>query len=206
MSLPPGTLLVVPTALEARGLGRPDAARCGVGLVASALGAAELLARRRPTALLLVGLAGTRDVRRLPVGTLLAVDSVLNAAVGAGAGAGFVPLGALGLPADEDLPPDRLELLHLEGPWPAGSAQHHGVSATVATASSDRAQAATLPCEALIEEMEGYAVALACRRAGVACAMLRAVSNEAGVRDKAAWDVAGALAALAAALDALEVP
>ena len=43
-------------------------------------------------------------------------------------------------------------------------------------------------------------MAQACGRAGVPLAMLRAVSNRAGDRDKTNWDVPGALAALGRAL------
>ena len=187
-------------------MGRPEAALCGLGVVAAALGAAELLARVRPSWVLLAGIAGTRDEARLPLGCVLAVDAVLNAAVGAGSGASFVPLGSLGLPVDEGLPADRLDLVRLTGPWPAGREPRRGVSATVASASGSSEQSAGLPSEAVIEEMEGHAVALACLRAGVPCAMLRAASNPAGVRDKSRWDAAGALQALRDALDTLGIP
>ena len=51
-----------------------------------------------------------------------------------------------------------------------------------------------------VEEMEGWGVALACRRAGVPLMIVRAVSNAAGDRDPSHWDAEGAMEALAAVL------
>jgi futalosine hydrolase len=47
--------------------------------------------------------------------------------------------------------------------------------------------------------MEGFAVAFACRLAGVPCEIVRGLSNAAGDRDPAGWVTADALAAAAAA-------
>lgn len=213
-------LLVVPSRLEAAGLGRSAAAVCGIGPVAAALGMAAILARRRPGRVLLAGIAGTRDPARLPVRGLCLASAVLNAGVGAGHGAAFVPLGAMGLPRDESLPPDRFALADWPGAQAIATGPHaapgaasagagrlvRGVSATVAAASADGEQARVLPGAALIEEMEGWAVALACAAADVPLSMLRAVSNVAGDRRPAQWDVRGALDVLARALDALEFP
>ena len=58
-----------------------------------------------------------------------------------------------------------------------------------------------------VEAMEGFAVLRACLRAGVPAVELRAISNMADEPDRAKWDFAGGLAALAdagrRALDAL---
>ncbi len=48
----------------------------------------------------------------------------------------------------------------------------------------------------LLENMEGFALALGCLRAGLPFLELRAVSNPCGVRDKALWNTRGALTAL----------
>ncbi|NBP89418.1 MAG: futalosine hydrolase, partial [Planctomycetia bacterium] len=47
------------------------------------------------------------------------------------------------------------------------------------------------------EDMEGFAVALACRLAGVPCQIIRGISNRAGDRDKAHWQIEPALRAVA---------
>ena len=60
---------------------------------------------------------------------------------------------------------------------------------------------------ALAEDMEAFAVALACARAGLGLSVLRGISNEVGDRDPRGWAIGPALAAVrdrlieAAALD-----
>jgi futalosine hydrolase len=56
---------------------------------------------------------------------------------------------------------------------------------------------------AVLEEMEGYAVALAAMTAQIPCTMLRAVSNMAGDRDVARWSLDAALDALRERLDSM---
>jgi len=196
------TLLLAPSRLEARALaeacGRP-VEPCGVGLLCAALGTAGLLAARRPERVLLLGVAGTRDPIRVAVGDVVAGRAACNEGVGAGAGVDFVPLTALGIP-DEPLPPDLLEL---DDPGPGGGGLPRLDLGCVAAASARPEEAAarlTARPDTVVEDMETWAVAVVCRAAGVPLAALRAVSNVAGVRDKAHWDLPGALAALAARL------
>jgi futalosine hydrolase len=76
----------------------------------------------------------------------------------------------------------------------------------VTSASASAAEAAARRAghpRALLEDMEGYAVALAALLAGAPLAILRAVSNSVGERDKSRWEVHAALAALRAALTPL---
>jgi futalosine hydrolase len=65
---------------------------------------------------------------------------------------------------------------------------------TVAGVSATRAQARARGRRfgTLAENMEGYALALAARRMGVEASEVRGVSNMAGERDKALWDLEGA--------------
>ncbi len=46
---------------------------------------------------------------------------------------------------------------------------------------------------AVAEDMEGFAVAFACRLAGVPCEIVRGISNTAGDRDQSRWQTAAAL-------------
>ena len=117
--------------------------------------------------------------------------------MGAGGPSDFTGLEALGIPGLEPAP-DRLELTD-GGPADLSRGAALTVAATSASDDEARARRAAWP-DALVEEMEGHAVAQACGRAGVPLAMLRAVSNRAGDRDKTNWDVPGALAALGRAL------
>jgi futalosine hydrolase len=54
---------------------------------------------------------------------------------------------------------------------------------------------------ASIESMEGAAWALACQSAGVPFAQVRSISNVAGPRDRPAWRIPQALAALRRSLE-----
>jgi futalosine hydrolase len=57
--------------------------------------------------------------------------------------------------------------------------------------------------DAVAEGMEGFGVAVAAAAAGIPFAELRTISNPIGPRDRAAWRIPDALAALAAAGAAL---
>jgi futalosine hydrolase len=182
----------------------------GVGPIRAALGAAEILASREGlTACLLIGLAGSRDPERAPVGSLVLGNEIVDEAVGAGHGEHFIPLADFGLPA-ADGTPTRLPLAvprpgaEPDPPWTVGAI------GTVAAASGDPDEAAAWRArnpDVLAEEMEGFAVALACRRADVPLGILRGVSNVAGDRDHGGWQFEAALDAVARAtpilLDAL---
>jgi futalosine hydrolase len=220
-------LLLVPTAREAKALfdggkgphcedpegfeigGRPvRAALCGFGPAAAGALAALALARERPRRCVLVGVAGSYDLERLPVGSLFRATWTAFADLGAGRPGAARPASALGF---EQAPPasgrpavgDVLEL----GPAPDDSPSlPAGGLITVARSSGSpeeaRERAAGLPTalreRALGEDMEGFAVALAGARLGVPTAIVRAASNGAGDGDRSRWDLAGALAALRA--------
>jgi futalosine hydrolase len=85
------------------------------------------------------------------------------------------------VPAGGDLPRERLLLT---------------VTAAAAGPDDVHLRKAIFP-EASAEEMEGFAVALACRLAGVPCTIIRGISNTAGDRDKAHWQIEAPLAAAA---------
>ncbi|GJM21789.1 MAG: hypothetical protein DHS20C15_17040 [Planctomycetota bacterium] len=171
---------------------------CGLGPVAAALGAAAALAERPASEVLLVGLAGSRDLERAPLGALALGSEAWNECVGVGHGREFLDLQGMGL-ADEPLPAD---VYPLQQPpcfddlpaWPLGT-----VAAASASAQEAAARGARRP-QVLLEEMEAWGVAQACERAGVPLAVLRAVSNAVGDRDHASWAFDAAFAALDAGL------
>lgn len=204
------TLLLVPSAWEQARLSPVskqgvELCVCGVGLLAAGLFTAQRLSRGGVRRCLLVGLAGTRDPERAPVGALVAGTAVRNEAIGAGVGQGFLALGAMGL-SGEELLPDELPLTREQPPGAIG-----GVIGSVAAASGSPAEAAAWHArdpEVVVEEMEAYAVALVCARNRIPLTVLRAVSNVAGHRDRATWESDRAFAALDAGLVTLlaEVP
>ncbi|NNE00524.1 MAG: hypothetical protein HKN47_24680 [Pirellulaceae bacterium] len=72
---------------------------------------------------------------------------------------------------------------------------------TGCSASGDVAEAAqrhAMYPAAAAEDMEGFAVALSCRVAGVPVSIVRGISNRAGDRDSRNWQVESALDAVAA--------
>lgn len=197
-------LVLVPSHVEARRLSGAvgsggQLAVCGIGPVAAAVGTAALLRVHGPRPCLLVGLAGTRDPERTPVGSIVRATALRNEAIGAGAGAAFVPLGDMGLD-EPDLPADLLELEPADALADWGTALQSGVVGTVAAASASAEQAADrlrrYP-DVLVEDMESHPVGWVAQTAGVPLTVLRAVSNIAGDRNKAHWDMDGALGALA---------
>jgi futalosine hydrolase len=111
---------------------------------------------------------------------------------------GFLDLPALGLAHDTvfaaDAPLTARLAAALRVPVVAG--------ATVSTCSGTDARAREVAARsgAAVETMEGAALALVCAHFGVPFVQLRAVSNWCGDRARAQWDLAGALAALHAAL------
>jgi len=89
--------------------------------------------------------------------------------------------------------------LALDPAWPRAP------SLTVAGVSATPERAATLYARhaALLENMEGFALALACLRCGLPFLQVRAISNRVGSRPPRDWDLDGALARLGVALGKL---
>ncbi len=209
-------LILVPTELERRSLrpllegGDPGSRRielCGFGMVAAAARTARLLADLRPRRVVLVGIAG-RFGDRIPLGSACMFSRVACHGIGVGAGSRFLPAASLGWEQWPGDPPDptasvgdRIDL----DPVPSPVAEHPRVPSedlllTVASAASDadeaRIRKAMYP-HACAEDMEGFAVALACRLARVPCGIVRGISNSAGDRDHSRWQTRDALAAAA---------
>jgi futalosine hydrolase len=212
MSPTPGpgraTLVLVATAVEARlldglgGLGaaRPLEALCGFGPVAAAANAARLFERLGPRRALLIGVAGSYDLDRLPLGSARAFARVALDGVGAGEGRDLRGAQALGfsqrLPGRAPLG-DEPELLALARPPLSKDRQADLLLTVCAAAAGDamtRERRVRFPA-ALAEDMEGFGVALAAEQAGVPLAVVRGISNAVGDRDVARWDLRGALGA-----------
>ena len=150
------TLVLVPTALEERGIqdaggleiGSALRATCGFGPIAAAARTARLVAELAPSRVFLVGIAGTYDPERTPIGTALEFGAVAIDGVGAGLGERSISSAALGFGSA-----DRLEL---------GGGDPRDLLLTTCSASGTPADARlrrerfpTAACE----DMEGFAVA-----------------------------------------------
>ncbi len=197
----PHTLVLVPTEIERRHLTRhrgfgvdAPCELCGFGPVAAAARARDAIAAHEPERVILVGIAGTFNPGGLPVGTAAVFPSVLMHGVGVGV-ASFVPAAALGYlhwPRRGDDPPDGPEALALAHPVPPAA----GPLLTVCTASAAETEARerrTLFPAAVAEDMEGFAVALACRLAEVPLVIVRGISNAVGDRRFERWQIPEAL-------------
>lgn len=208
----PRTLILVPTDLERRllepvlsdGMSPGDRLElCGFGPVAAAARTAGLVATLAPARVLLVGIAGRLD-ERLSLGRAYRFDRVACHGVGAGTGDAFLPAGSLGWrhwpggdTGDAGAIGDEIDCGRHGG---AGANAAAGLLLTACAASASTvdvlARRQVFP-DAVAEDMEGFAVALACRLASVPLDIVRGISNDAGARDKARWQMPAALKAAA---------
>ncbi|MFE5191296.1 futalosine hydrolase [Streptomyces sp. NPDC056628] len=130
-----------------------------------------------------------------PVGSLVVADEITAADLGAETPDGFLPVTELGFGTVTHRPPEALvrEVASATGARP-------GAVLTVSTVTGTAARAARLRERhptALAEAMEGFGVAEAATAHGTPVLELRAVSNPVGPRERAAWRIGDALAALA---------
>ncbi|MEU6014612.1 futalosine hydrolase [Streptomyces sp. NPDC047515] len=136
-----------------------------------------------------------------PVGSLVVASGIVAADLGAETPEGFVPVTALGFGRDRFTPPPARvrDVAAATGALPGEI-----LTVSTVTGSAERAAAllATHP-RAAAEAMEGFGVAEAAERSGVAVLELRAVSNAVGPRDRDTWRIGDALAALTGAFGKL---
>lgn len=209
-------LILVPTQSEmevVRGrmtdsLSDTDAARgtecsfqlCGFGPISAAARTGALLSRYKPERVILVGIAGTYS-DRLSIGSAGRFDSVACDGVGVGIGKDFQGAGALGwhqFNGDETEP--RIgDTITLDSSYIAG-VPSSGLLLTCCAASASRGEAEWRHrrfADAVAEDMEGFAVALACSLARVPVQIVRGISNHVGDRNHQNWQVDTALNAAA---------
>lgn len=178
-----------------------DVVAVGVGPGAAAAGTATALARAeaagRPYGLVVSAGIGGGFAPDAPVGSLVVADAVTAADLGAETPEGFAPVTELGFGTVTHRPPPSL-VRELAGACGAAT----GTVLTVSTVTGSAERAAELRLRhpgALAEAMEGFGVAEAAVLHGVPVAEVRAVSNPVGPRDRAAWRIGDALAALGGA-------
>jgi futalosine hydrolase len=206
---------------EVRGMPGLLSLATGVGVINAAwsLGAAlSTTLRRPPRGVVLAGVAGTYDARRLPLGAVCVAASECWPEYGLGTEDGvdaralkFPLLTEQGGPVWNrmDLKPEqnaRAMGLALPGSWPRAA----GVTVSTVSGTAERAGTIArahagepLP---LMENMEGFAAALACRRLGVPLLEVRTISNLVGSRNPGDWNLRAALEALGEAARALLGP
>ena len=209
----PRLLILVPTEMERRGLDPLLASAsgqncrvelCGFGPVAAAARTAQLLAEHAPERVMLVGIAGRLD-DRLAIGAAYQFERVACYGIGAGTGGDFLPAATLGWhqwmgAADGTSPQIGDQIDGLTSSAAGGGAGGVRadllvtVCAAAACAEDARLRKQAFPAAAA-EDMEGFAVAFACRLRGVPLDIVRGISNTAGDRERSGWQVAAALEA-----------
>ncbi|HEX5202031.1 MAG TPA: futalosine hydrolase [Actinoplanes sp.] len=171
----------------------------GVGPAAAAAGTARLLANGSYRAVISAGIAGGFP-GRAPVGATVIGARSIAADLGAESPNGFLPIEELGF-GTSLRPADPLLLKGLTAALPEAIVGDVLTLATVTgTAATAEALSRRFP-RAVAEAMEGFGVAVAA--AGLPFAELRAISNPIGPRDRAAWRLKDAFAALSTASAAL---
>ncbi|MFH8800399.1 futalosine hydrolase [Streptomyces sp. NPDC017936] len=179
------------------------AAGVGPALAAASVAAALTAAGLRGTPYGLVVSAGIGGgfLPEAPVGSLVVSDRITAADLGAETPDGFLPVTELGFGRITHVPPRSLVREAV-----AATGARAGTVLTVSTVTGTAARAAALRerhPRALAEAMEGFGVAEACAAHGAAVLEVRAVSNPVGPRDRAAWRIGDALAALTTAFGKL---
>ncbi|MFC9678400.1 futalosine hydrolase [Streptomyces sp. NPDC056948] len=160
--------------------------------VASALTAASL--QGTPYDLVVSAGIGGGFQPEAPVGSLVVADEIVAADLGAETPDGFLPVTELGFGTVRHHPPADLVRRVADA---AGA--RTGAVLTVSTVTGTAARATALRERhptALAEAMEGFGVAEAAGAHGVPVLEIRAISNPVGPRDRAAWRIGDALAAL----------
>lgn len=172
----------------------------GVGAANAAAATAEALAREPYRVAISAGVAGG-FAGATTVGTLLVADRIIAADLGVEdpeAPDGFTSVDSLGFGSAvvDARPISALDRL--------GAVRGDLLTVNTVTGSAEGAtRLAKRYPNAVGEAMEGYGVAVAASRFGVPAAEVRGVSNLVGPRDRGAWRIGEALAALTAAVPAM---
>jgi futalosine hydrolase len=212
-ALPEDLIILVPTAMERSILASllPETVvlhPVGFGPISAGVEATRLFCAmpdaEREKNIVMAGIAGTYDPVVYPPGMAVSFRSVAMWGIGAGPENDFVMPGDAGLESlalAEGIPgSDPVPLVTDERWLPANLLLT--VSSAAATAEQVTIRRARFP-DATCEDMEGYAVAIAARRAGMKLTIIRGISNVAGDRDKSRWVIRESLAAVAAMIGKL---
>jgi futalosine hydrolase len=155
---------------------------CGIGPVEAALQTARALEERKPDAVVQVGIAGSRTLE--PPALVLGSEAVYS----------DVKDPDSTMTRVERARPDAALLERVRAALPEAHVLPIATSGKVGGATGFE-----------VEAMEGFGVLRACELAGVPAVELRAISNSPDEPDRARWRFDDALAALASALERLDV-
>ncbi|MBI4961879.1 MAG: futalosine hydrolase [Desulfomonile tiedjei] len=164
----------------------------GAGIVSAAVTLGHLLTHMKPDQVIMAGSAGALPGSGLEIGDVAVASSEILAELGICSGEGVGEADSLNLLGFRQ----TIELDEHLGCSIVEKAEktfkvYRGVFLSVAGVSNQPSHALTRAGRfgALVENMEGYALALAGMRFGIKVAEVRGVSNIAGIRDKSAWNL-----------------
>lgn len=190
---PDWTLLRAPGACDSL-----DVIITGVGKANAAAATMRAIQPLRHRLVLSLGIGGLLPGREALLGAAVLATSSVFADEGALTPGAFVDVGAMGFPPAPgvqgvSMPTDRRSLRSLRV-----LVDEIGGVATVSTCSGTDALAHEIARRtgAMVEAMEGAAVALVAHRLGVPFGELRVISNTTGDRGAQRWDMSAALSAL----------
>jgi futalosine hydrolase len=180
--------------LECFPAGREGVVRAvsGVGVVQTLLTLPPLLAEHRPEAVLNIGIAGAYPECGLAIGDVVCAGSEVFGDVGFELpDGGFQPITESRFGAGYE--PLTLSV-------PDGAMGLRGCTVSTCTGTRATGERRRELFSAHFETMEGAALALACRKAGISVSEVRAISNLAAERDMRPENIKAALRALKEAL------
>ncbi len=189
-------LIVVPSKFEAEALKDLDLEIkiCGVGVIEAAIESYRLIEKYKPNLIVLTGLAGAYPETHLFPGDIVIASKEIWADSGRKTFQDYVPLPEnLGMVREIEINKELLEIFT----FPQGIKIKIGAMCTVCACSykPDRALLFRQKYKALAENMEGFAVALVAKKAGIPFAEVRAISNL--LEDpEAPWDTEKAFTSL----------
>lgn len=172
----------------------------GVGMVATAVHCSTMLASRHYDLALDLGVCGSFNPAFLP-GMVVHVVSDSLPELGAEDGDAFLTIQQLGLVADNQFPFVDGRLVNQQPPSMAALAAlpaAHGISVNTVHGRDSSIADVVARCHPDVESMEGGAFMYSCLVARVRFAQVRAVSNRVERRNRSAWQLSGAIDALAA--------
>jgi futalosine hydrolase len=193
-SAKPGRAQPYPTESFATSAGEVVVTAGGVGMASAAAATAYALAQLPFDAVLSMGVGGGFD-GRAAIGDTVVATSSIACQLGADSPEGYLDFGELGL-TDTVLPGTAdVEALGARLDAHLGAV----LSVETVTGTDERALGYAQRWDPAAEAMEGFGVWTAARAAGVPAYEIRTISNRVGRRDRSAWEIGRALAALSLA-------
>lgn len=173
----------------------------GVGVAQAAISTAKALTKADYGLVVCAGIAGG-FAEQAAVGDVVVASEIIAADLGAETPQGFTSVDELGFGSTRVAVPAQLAARLAAALQAAALPTVLGpvltLSTVTGTAETAQALAARVP-GAAAEAMEGFGAALAAQDAGLPALELRTISNAVGPRDRAAWRIKEALAALESA-------